>query len=161
MSLRQIARRDRLDELTFELPLAGGKPARHVLHDATSPTSFAVTLAADDPVGRLCRPARGPGARTRSLRGYLTGSIDLVFRFSGHRLAIVDYKTNRLASPAGGAQRRGTTGQKRLRTRCTVPTTRSRRSSTPSLSTATCGGAIPATRHGETSPVFSISSCGE
>jgi exodeoxyribonuclease V beta subunit len=29
----------------------------------------------------------------------LTGSIDLVFRFAGHRLAIVDYKTNRLAPP--------------------------------------------------------------
>ena len=44
----------------------------------------------------VCRTALGPGAR-QGVRGFLTGSIDLVFRFAGNRLAIVDYKTNRLA----------------------------------------------------------------
>jgi len=31
------------------------------------------------------------------LRGYLTGSLDLVFRLPGDRYALADYKTNRLA----------------------------------------------------------------
>jgi exodeoxyribonuclease V beta subunit len=32
------------------------------------------------------------------LRGYLTGSLDLVFRLPGDRYVLADYKTNRLAS---------------------------------------------------------------
>ena len=34
-----------------------------------------------------------------SVRGYLTGSIDLVLRLDGERFAVVDYKTNWLAPP--------------------------------------------------------------
>ena len=34
-----------------------------------------------------------------SVRGYLTGSIDLVLRLGGERFAVVDYKTNWLAAP--------------------------------------------------------------
>jgi exodeoxyribonuclease V beta subunit len=33
------------------------------------------------------------------VRGYLTGSIDLVLRLGGERYAVVDYKTNWLAAP--------------------------------------------------------------
>ena len=33
------------------------------------------------------------------MRGYLTGSIDLVLRLDGERFAVVDYKTNWLAPP--------------------------------------------------------------
>ena len=57
----------------------------------------------------ICRPPiRWPptprGSRTRrcarTVRGFLTGSIDLVMRLPGPRFAIVDYKTNWLG-PAG------------------------------------------------------------
>ncbi len=50
-------------------------------------------------------PASGPGLRLRSLSGFLTGSIDLVFRASvdGHaRWYVADYKTNRLRPGEGG-----------------------------------------------------------
>lgn len=33
------------------------------------------------------------------LRGYLTGSLDLVFRLPGDRFFLADYKTNRLSPP--------------------------------------------------------------
>ncbi|HXZ62870.1 MAG TPA: PD-(D/E)XK nuclease family protein, partial [Acidimicrobiales bacterium] len=33
------------------------------------------------------------------LRGYLTGSLDLVVRLPGNRFVLADYKTNRLAGP--------------------------------------------------------------
>ena len=33
------------------------------------------------------------------LRGYLTGSLDLVFRLPGDRFVLADYKTNRLGAP--------------------------------------------------------------
>jgi exodeoxyribonuclease V beta subunit len=35
----------------------------------------------------------------QTVRGYLTGSLDLVVRLPGARFAIVDYKTNWLAEP--------------------------------------------------------------
>jgi len=35
---------------------------------------------------------------TVALRGYLTGSLDLVFRLPDERFVIVDYKTNRLSA---------------------------------------------------------------
>jgi exodeoxyribonuclease V beta subunit len=41
---------------------------------------------------------RDPRLR-ESVRGYLTGSIDLVLRLDGERFAVVDYKTNWLAPP--------------------------------------------------------------
>ena len=49
------------------------------------------------PTRRLRRPARDPDLRA-SVRGYLTGSIDLVVRV-GEAFAIADYKTNWLAGP--------------------------------------------------------------
>jgi exodeoxyribonuclease V beta subunit len=39
-----------------------------------------------------------PGLRA-SVRGFLTGSVDLVMRLPGPRFAIVDYKTNWLGPP--------------------------------------------------------------
>ena len=153
--------RDRLDELDFELPLAGG----------------------DEPTGRLapggdrraccartCRratrsPATPTGSTTRrcaaSVRGYLTGSIDLVVRAAGGdpRFAVVDYKTNWLGAPGRGADARGTTARPRSPPRWSARTTACRRCSTPSRCTATCAGGCPATTRSATSPACSTCSC--
>jgi exodeoxyribonuclease V beta subunit len=103
-ALRDVPPADRLAELEFELPLAGG--------DAPSgPGSTLDDVAAllrrslpDDDVfapyaDRLVAAGLGAGR----LRGYLTGSLDAVLRVRGDggtpRYLVVDYKTNRLAPP--------------------------------------------------------------
>jgi exodeoxyribonuclease V beta subunit len=101
-SLRDIGRADRVDELGFEFPLAGGdRPAGEIL------TGDVARL-----FDRHQRPGilAGYGARLASpslashLRGYLSGSLDLVVRAHDRRgqprFFLVDYKTNWLA-PAG------------------------------------------------------------
>lgn len=99
--LRDIDRRDRLDELSFEFPLAGGdRPEGSV-----SVSDIASLLDRHlDPSGPLAGyPSRLRGTAMQSdLRGYLTGSLDLVFRApaargGGARYFVADYKTNRLA----------------------------------------------------------------
>ncbi len=91
VTLSEIARADRLDELAFELPLAGGDDA-----------AGAVTLArvaealGDDLDGYGAR--LGDRGLRDEVRGFLTGSLDLVARIPGPRFAIFDYKTNGLAS---------------------------------------------------------------
>jgi exodeoxyribonuclease V beta subunit len=91
--LRDLTRADRLDELDFELPLVGGdrptgeldlEAIAHVLREHGDPLGYADRLA--DPALRS------------SVRGYVTGSIDLVARV-GDRFAVVDYKTNWLGGP--------------------------------------------------------------
>jgi exodeoxyribonuclease V beta subunit len=92
-ALADIAPADRLVELGFELPLAGGPDA--------SPASLA---AIADLLGEYLDPAdplAGYPALLRSVRapaleGYLTGSLDAVLRTSGPKYVVVDYKTNRL-----------------------------------------------------------------
>nr|WP_040734776.1 UvrD-helicase domain-containing protein [Nocardia tenerifensis] len=99
-SLAEISSRDRLNELEFELPLAGG--------DTPSAESATLRRIAD-----LLR-AHLPGDDALfvyadhlaalddlPLRGYLTGSIDAVLRVNDGadtRFVIVDYKTNRLGT---------------------------------------------------------------
>jgi exodeoxyribonuclease V beta subunit len=96
-SLRDLSRADRLDELGFDLPLAGGdRPVGLVTMDAIADV-FA-TIPADDPLGHYHERLRDPLLAT-AVRGFLTGSIDLVARIDG-RHVIVDYKTNRLAPAA-------------------------------------------------------------
>lgn len=104
-ALDDHAARDRLNELDFELPLAGGDEA-----DGVGPRLGDVVpllrrhLPAGDPVLRYADLLAEPVLAAESLRGYLTGSIDAVLR---HRPAgaaepaylVVDYKTNRLGGP--------------------------------------------------------------
>jgi exodeoxyribonuclease V beta subunit len=94
LRLRDITRADRLDELAFELPLAGGDdPSGEVTLGAVA----AALRAHGDPLGyavRLEDPILRP-----ELRGYLTGFLDLVIRLPGPRFAVLDYKTNRLVGP--------------------------------------------------------------
>jgi exodeoxyribonuclease V beta subunit len=93
LRLRDLARADRLDELDFELPLVGGdRPEGRLDLDAIA----AVLRAHDDPFGYADR-LHDPALR-RTVRGYVTGSIDLVARV-GDRFAVVDYKTNWLGGP--------------------------------------------------------------
>jgi exodeoxyribonuclease V beta subunit len=103
LTLRQIGLRDRLRELDFEIPLAGGD-----LRGAAPDISLfdvgemlRAHLAADDPLAaygaRLCSDALG----SQSLRGYLSGSIDAVLRLPQQRYVVVDYKTNHLGGTAG------------------------------------------------------------
>lgn len=100
VTLRQIGLRDRLRELDFEFPLAGGdaRGGAPVIRLADVGRLLADHLAADDVlapyVDRLTDRALG----AQSLRGYLTGSIDVVLRVDG-RFVVVDYKTNWLGEP--------------------------------------------------------------
>jgi len=93
--LSDISRPDRLDEVAFELPLAGGDNSTGTISMVDVADLLRSHLPADDPVARYADRLEHP-ALTQNLRGYLNGSIDLVLRFGGGRLAIVDYKTNRL-----------------------------------------------------------------
>ena len=118
-TLAEITPRDRLAELEFELPLAGGDgdPGPDAGAGADGPAREGATLTAiaalldrylgdDDPFAAYPAAlaelaAADPTARP--LRGYLTGSIDAVLRVPGDdgdpRFLVVDYKTNRLGVP--------------------------------------------------------------
>jgi exodeoxyribonuclease V beta subunit len=97
VSLRDLARRDRVDELRFELPLAGGDSPVGQVSTADIAALVAGHLPVDGPLfgygDRLMDPLLGA-----TLRGYLTGSLDLVFRRSfgdgTQRWYVADYKTN-------------------------------------------------------------------
>jgi exodeoxyribonuclease V beta subunit len=103
VALRSLHREDRLDELTFELPLAGGDEPTGELTVAAIARALRDGLDSDDPLAGYAERLADPTLR-RDVRGYLTGSIDLVLRLrSGDgapdRYAIVDYKTNWLGGP--------------------------------------------------------------
>ncbi|HEX5193141.1 MAG TPA: UvrD-helicase domain-containing protein [Solirubrobacteraceae bacterium] len=103
-SLADIDRGDRLDELGFELPLAGGDDPSGELTLQRIADTLRAWLPADDPLGGYADRLNDAGLR-RVVRGYLTGSLDLVVRIpaadapGGHRYAVLDYKTNWLGEP--------------------------------------------------------------
>jgi exodeoxyribonuclease V beta subunit len=96
LTLRQIGLRDRLRELDFEFPLAGGdlRGAAPDIRLTDVGLLLRGHLAPDDAlapyVDRLMSDALG----SQPLRGYLSGSVDAVLRFPGPRYLVVDYKTN-------------------------------------------------------------------
>ena len=100
--LCEIARADRLDELQFELPLVGGDEPTGRLTLAGIGALLREHLPPSDPLHAYADRLDDPLLR-QSVRGYLTGSIDLVLRVRGEdgatRYAIADYKTNWLAPP--------------------------------------------------------------
>ncbi|HTE72048.1 MAG TPA: UvrD-helicase domain-containing protein [Actinomycetes bacterium] len=95
--LSSVAAADRLPELDFELPLAGGDEAldRQVLLSQLVPL-----WRSHVPTGSLATYADALAELPDvPLRGYLTGSIDAVLRVGAApspRYVVVDYKTNRL-----------------------------------------------------------------
>ncbi len=98
-ALRDVARHDRLDELEFELPLVGGDDPTGRLTLRAIAGVLRSHLPAGDPMAAYAARLEDPALRSQ-VRGFLTGSIDLVIRLDGPRFAIVDYKTNWLG-PAG------------------------------------------------------------
>ena len=100
-TLADISPADRLAELEFELPLAGGDTSART---AATLVDLAELLRRHLPADDVFAPyadqlaALGP----ERLHGYLTGSIDAVLRRgrgAEARYVVVDYKTNRLAPP--------------------------------------------------------------
>jgi exodeoxyribonuclease V beta subunit len=97
-ALRVIARSDRLDELSFDLPLAGGYGAGS---GALRPETLAEVFEAH--AGGSTAPLAEYAERLRSdglsfeARGFLTGSIDLVARIhrdGASRYLVADHKSN-------------------------------------------------------------------
>jgi exodeoxyribonuclease V beta subunit len=103
LRLRDLRRADRLDELEFELPLAGGDSPTGRLTVAAVADVLRAHLGAGDPLAGYAERLGDPTLR-RDVRGFLTGSIDLVFRLAGAdgaappRFGIVDYKSNWLGA---------------------------------------------------------------
>jgi len=96
-TLADVAAADRLAELDFELPLAGG--------DAPTGTPATVRRIADLLRRRLpgddllaAYPDMLDSVQAFPLCGYLAGSIDAVLRYAGPVFVIVDYKTNKIFS---------------------------------------------------------------
>ncbi|KAA8960268.1 exodeoxyribonuclease V subunit beta [Mycobacterium sp.] len=102
MTLRQIGRQDRLTELHFEMPLAGGDARGEAPDVALADVGelLARHLPSGDPLAPYARRLTSPGLGGQALRGYLTGSIDAVLRLPGRRFLVVDYKTNHLGGTA-------------------------------------------------------------
>jgi exodeoxyribonuclease V beta subunit len=94
--LADVARADRLDELDFELPLVGGDEPTGRLELAEIGALLREHLPAGDALHGYAARLADPALR-QDVRGYLTGSIDLVARVGG-RYAVVDYKTNWLGA---------------------------------------------------------------
>ena len=110
LRLVDIPLRDRLCELDFEFPLTGGdRPAgaRPDVRLGDVADLLRRHLSADDPLASYADQLVGPLGE-QALRGYLSGSIDIVLRVpdpstapgdGAHRYVVVDYKTNLLGQP--------------------------------------------------------------
>jgi exodeoxyribonuclease V beta subunit len=101
-TLRQIGLPDRLRELDFEIPLAGGDVRGAAPNVSVSDVGELLRghLPADDPVAPYVDRLTSAALGNQSLRGYLSGSIDVVLRLPDQRYLVVDYKTNYLGDNA-------------------------------------------------------------
>jgi exodeoxyribonuclease V beta subunit len=101
LTLRQIGLADRMREMDFEFPLAGGdlRGAGPDIRLAHVGELLRTHLPKDDPLASYADRLAGPALGGQSLKGYLTGSVDAVLRI-GERYVVVDYKTNWLGDPA-------------------------------------------------------------
>ncbi len=112
LRLCDVAPSDRLSELGFELPLAGGD--RRAGGDPVADAALGdvaqllrTHLPPDDPLRGYADAVGVDGLAGRRLRGYLLGSIDAVLRVPHPHLAsqstylVVDYKTNVLRDADG------------------------------------------------------------
>ncbi|HYZ67265.1 MAG TPA: exodeoxyribonuclease V subunit beta [Mycobacterium sp.] len=101
MTLRQIGLRDRMREMDFEFPLAGGdlRGAAPDIRLAHVGKLLHEHLPKDDPLVSYADRLTGAALGGQPLKGYLSGSVDAVLRI-GERYVVVDYKTNWLGDPA-------------------------------------------------------------
>ncbi|HWE54251.1 MAG TPA: UvrD-helicase domain-containing protein [Acidimicrobiales bacterium] len=103
VTLADVGRPDRLDELGFELPVAGGENPLGAVTTADLAAVIRRHLIGSAVLAGYPDRLEDPLLET-TLRGYLTGSLDLVFRQRGQdgepRWYLADYKTNWLA-PSG------------------------------------------------------------
>jgi exodeoxyribonuclease V beta subunit len=106
-TLHEIAARDRLCEMDFELPLAGGDVRDYRAEPVTlgdvAPLLRA-HLPAGDPLLPYADALAAPALGGQDLRGYLSGSVDVVLRVgdgAATRYLVVDYKTNWLGAMPG------------------------------------------------------------
>ncbi len=105
-TLREIGLGDRLRELDFELPLSGGDLAADGVGTRLGDLAPLLLrhLPEGDPVRGYAEALALPALGGQSLRGYLTGSVDVVLRLGDRaepRYVIVDYKTNWLGPREG------------------------------------------------------------
>ncbi|WP_375432301.1 UvrD-helicase domain-containing protein [uncultured Friedmanniella sp.] len=93
---------DRLPELGFEMPLAGGDTTHAEVTVGQLAPLLRAHVPPGDPLGRYADLVAHPALAEQPLRGYLTGSIDAVLRVRDERgtsrYLVVDYKTNWLGS---------------------------------------------------------------
>ena len=99
-TLRRIGLADRMREMDFEFPLAGGdlRAAAPQIRLAAVGELWRSHLGGDDPLAAYADRLMGPALGGQPLRGYLSGSVDAVLRV-GDRYLVVDYKTNWLGDP--------------------------------------------------------------
>lgn len=98
LTLGDIGVSDRLTELTFEMPLTGGERPSGLLTLGDLAPLWDRHIGSTSPMGSYSQRLAGSELSSRSLRGYLNGSLDAVLRLPGPRYLIVDYKTNWLAA---------------------------------------------------------------
>jgi exodeoxyribonuclease V beta subunit len=101
LTLREIGARDRLRELRFEMPLAGGD----IRSEAPDIRLSAVgelwrSYLSDDVLAPYSERLMSQALGGQPLRGYLSGSIDVVLRLPEQRYLVIDYKTNYLGDTA-------------------------------------------------------------
>ncbi len=102
LTLRQTGLSDRLCELDFEFPMAGGDVrAGGFARLSDVGALLAEHLPADDPLACYAERLSHGVLGDQPLRGYLSGSVDAVLRIAG-RFVVVDYKTNWLGTGDAG-----------------------------------------------------------
>jgi exodeoxyribonuclease V beta subunit len=108
LTLGDIGLADRLCELDFEFPMADGDatPVSGAEPPGLPLAAFATALRRhlpeSDPVRAYADRLENPSLGGQVLRGYLSGSIDVVLRVGEaerQRFVVVDYKTNSLGDP--------------------------------------------------------------
>ncbi len=99
--LVDIGLAERLCELDFEFPMAGGEGAGQVRIPLSAVAGVLRRhLDPVDPMRAYAERLENPSLGQQLLRGYLSGSIDVVLRVGEEpRYLVVDYKTNRLGTP--------------------------------------------------------------
>ena len=101
LRLVDVGRADRLCELDFEIPLVGGDLRRDPPEVRLADLAGVLRrhLEPGDPMVAYADQLESPALGDQLLRGYLSGSIDVVLRVptpGGPRYLVVDYKTNLL-----------------------------------------------------------------